>query len=111
MIYIFIIYSNITASNNNSRCQEKTKLINANNINLYREPRFNGPNSPLIYRPTQQFIILCTSAGAEVPEVNHPNFYKVANYLNNLKIEYPSLDEEPLFEAVLRETDWNLIMK
>ena len=140
MIYIYIIYISITASNNTTdfcnnvvikkpinsdsyektysmleynilMCEEKANLINANNLDLYREPRFNGPNSPLIYRPTQEFIILCRSAGAEIPEVNHPNFYKVAIYLNNLKIEYPSFDEEILFEAALRVTNWNLIMK
>ena len=126
MIYIFIIYSNITASNNNTdsyektystleydilRCEEKTNLINANDLDLYREPRFKGQNSPLIYRPTQEFIRLFTSAGADIPDVNHPNFYKVAIYLNNLKIEYPSFDDEILFEAELRQTNWYLIMK
>jgi len=92
-------------------CKKKTNLINANNLDLYREPRFKETNAVLIYRATPEFIRLCTSAGAEIPEVNHPNFYKVAIYLNNLKIEYPSFDEEILFEEALRETDWNLIMK
>lgn len=83
------------------------KLIYDSDISLYREPIFVGSK---MYRATQTLIQIL-SQGADMPNVNHPNFYKVAIFLKKLKEEYSRFDDQMEFESILRETEWETIMK
>ena len=83
------------------------KSIYDSDISLYREPIFVGSK---IYRATQTLIQIL-SQGADMPDVNHPNFYKVVIYLKKLKKEYPRFDDQMEFESILRGVEWETIMK
>jgi len=85
----------------------KSDIVKLKDVSMYRVPTY--PGSPH-YRPTRCFINLMSSAGTDIPNVNHPNFHKAIEWIEELEENYPGFDEEPFREAKYRSVNWNDVM-